>query len=72
MPKESKHDTFRRLAAQRTNTVLERLRILGNCANTQLYDYSEADVRKIFASIRSELRTVEAKFKNSHKPDFQL
>lgn len=70
--KESKHDAFRRLASQRTTAVLERLRILGNCANPQLYEYTEEEVRRVFRAIREELRAVETKFKNSRKPDFEL
>lgn len=69
---ETKNDAFRRLAAQRTNAVLERIRILGNCANSQLYEYTEEDVKKIFAAIERELRTVKAKFSNSQRPDFRL
>lgn len=72
MGKEAKRDAFKRLGGQRTSAVLERLRILGNCANTQLYEYSDEDVRKIFSAIRNELRSVEAKFKNSRKPEFEL
>ena len=46
---ESKEETFRRLATKRTSAVLERIRILGHCANPQLYEYSEDDVKKILA-----------------------
>jgi hypothetical protein len=70
--KESKKETFRRLATQRTNAVLNRLRILGHCSNPQLYDYTEEDVRKIFRAIESEVKAVKAKFVNSSKSDFQL
>jgi poly-gamma-glutamate capsule biosynthesis protein CapA/YwtB (metallophosphatase superfamily) len=70
--KESKKETFRRLATQRTNAVLNRLRILGHCSNPHLYDYTEEDVRKIFRAIESEVKAVKAKFVNSSKSDFQL
>ena len=69
---DRKKEAFSRLAAQRTNNVLERLRILGNCANRQLYDYSDEDVKKIFAAIDKEVRLVKAKFLNSRRPDFSL
>ncbi len=69
---ETKRDAFRRLATQRTSAVLERLRILGNCANPALYEYGEEDVKKIFRVITSELRTVKAKFSNSKLPEFRL
>jgi len=69
---ETKHDAFRRLATQRTNAVLERLRILGNCANPGLYEYTDEDVKKIFRTIESEVRTIKAKFSNSRVPEFRL
>jgi len=70
--KESKQERFRRLATQRTNAVLHKLQILGHCANPQLYDYSEEDVRKIFRAIDSEVKTIKAKFSNSSRSEFQL
>ena len=70
--KEVKQQRFRRLATQRTNAVLHRLQILGHCANPQLYDYSEEDVRKIFRAIDSEAKAIKAKFSNSSRSEFQL
>ncbi len=70
--KEAKQQRFRRLGTQRTNAVLHRLQILGHCANPQLYDYSEEDVRKIFRAIDSEVKAIKAKFSNSSRSEFQL
>ena len=70
--KESKEEAFKRLASQRTNAVIYRLRILGHCANQQLYDYSDADVKRIFRAIERELRAVKTKFKNTNKSNFHL
>ena len=69
---ESKHDAFRRLATQRTNAVLDRIRILGHCANPHLYEYSDEEVRKIFRAIETELKAVKAKFQNSSRSEFTL
>lgn len=69
---ESKREAFQRLATKRTNGVLERLRILGHCANPQLYEYSEEDVKKIFRAIEKELKVVKMKFQNSTKSEFHL
>jgi len=69
---ELKREAFRRLATSRTNAVLEKLRILGHCANPWQYEYSEEDVRKIFRAIDAELRAVKVKFQNSSKANFQL
>ena len=69
---QKKQEAFKRLAAQRTNAVLEKLRILGNCSNRQLYDFTDEDIAKIFRAIDKELRSVKAKFMNSSRPDFTL
>ena len=69
---ESRQEAFRRLATKRTNAVLERIRVLGHCANPQLYEYSEQDVKKIFRAIEKELKIVKTRFQNSSKPEFRL
>lgn len=69
---ETKSETFRRLATKRTNAVIDKLRILGHCANPWQYEYSEDDMKKIFRAIDAELRAVKVKFRNSSKSDFQL
>jgi len=71
-PSESKRQAFQRLATKRTNAVLERIRVLGHCANPQLYDYTQEDAKKIFHAIEKELRVVKARFQNSSKPEFRL
>ena len=67
-----KREAFERLATQRTNAVLEKLRVLGNCANPQLYDYTDDDIKLIFRAIRSELRTVESSFGQKTRREFRL
>lgn len=69
---ESKSDAFRRLATRRTSNVLDRLRVLGHCANPHLYEYSDEDVKRIFKAIDAELRAAKAKFQNSSRSEFQL
>ena len=70
--KETKRDAFLRLAEARTNAVLERVRVLGNCANPYAYEYTDDDVRKIFSAIERELKTSRSKFTSQRRPDFQL
>ena len=67
-----KATAFKRLAEQRTNAVLEKIRILGNCANRSLYDYTEEDVRRIFHAIHAELRKSRDKFENGKPKQFSL
>ena len=66
--KETPEERFKRIAEVRTNAVLDRLRILGNLSNRQMYSYSEEDIEKIFSAINKQIREVRAKF-NSHKQD---
>lgn len=70
--RESKRDAFTRLAERRTNAVLERIRVLGNCANPYAYEYTDDDVRKIFGAIEKELRATRVKFQAGTKREFKL
>ncbi len=70
--KETKRDAFLRLAGKRTNAVLERIRVLSNCANPYAYEYGEEDVRKIFSAIEKELKVARAKFDQGHRQKFTL
>ena len=70
--KETRSERFRRVAARRTNEILNRIRILGNCSNKSTYSYTEEDIKKIFSAIEGELRSVKAMFANRKKNTFQL
>ena len=77
MPKEqftekAKRDRFVRLVTIRTNAVLEKLRVLGHCANKSAYYYNDQDIEKVFGEIDDQLRDVKAKFKIRTKRTFTL
>jgi hypothetical protein len=72
MSTETKKQKFQRLAERRTNDVLERLRILGNCANRAQYEYSTEEVRKIFKAIETEVNAIKLKFKDGETQKFTL
>lgn len=69
---ETPRDRFRRLATGRTKKVIEKIRVLGHCSNTSLYEYDEKDVKKIFSAIDKELRLVKAKFGKPGKTELNL
>ena len=69
---ESSGDRFKRLATLRTNAVLQKLKVLGNCSNRQAYAYDEDDVDKIFSEIERRIKEVKAKFNFPKKHDFKL
>ena len=60
--KETKRERFVRLAEARTNKIIDMMKLLGNCSSTINYEYTEADVKKIFSAIEYELKNTKAKF----------
>ncbi|MCX5997851.1 MAG: hypothetical protein NTV42_09670 [Chloroflexi bacterium] len=71
--KETPKERFRRLATLRTQAVLKRLQILGNCANRYVYDYDESDIDKIFLELERCVREVKAKYRQPKKgSEFKL
>jgi len=69
---ENRAERFKRVASRRTNEILNRIRILGNCSNKSAYAYTEDDIQKIFSVIEKELRDARGKFTNRKKTTFQL
>ena len=63
----SKRQRFLDLAESRTNTVLHRIKVLGNCANRYLYNYQEEEVNKMFRAIQKALDETKAKFAGQRK-----
>ena len=69
---EEKRSRFRKLGEYRTNEVLKRLKVLGNCANRSAYEYNEEEIKKIFNVIDSKLREVKGKFNFPKHKEFKL
>jgi len=65
--KEGRKERFLRVATNRTNEVLEKLRILGNCYNKSSYDYNEEDINKIFSAINKAIKETKSRFINKKK-----
>lgn len=69
---ESPRDRFKRLATARTNAVIQRLKVLGNCANRYSYEYTEDDIKKIFSAIETTLAEVKKRFYVPRVNQFKL
>ncbi len=69
---ETRHERFKRVASKRTNDILERIRILGNCSNKSSYEYTEEEVNKIFSEIDKQLKFIKAKFLAGKRERFRL
>lgn len=68
---ETKEDKFQRIATKRTRRLLREIRLLGNCANTSTYTYTQDDITKIFRTVEGEIKRVKALF-DKPKEDFEL
>ena len=62
MKTETKRERFIRIAEARTNKILEMMRLLGNCASTNNYEYTDEDIKKIFGALERELKNTKNKF----------
>lgn len=75
MPKQkftSKRERFISVAESRTNNIIEKIRVLGNCSNKNLYDYSSDEIDKIFKAIQEKLSETKARFVVKRKKEFKL
>lgn len=59
---KKKQERFLKIAENRTNTILQTLRLLGNCSNTNNYKYTDQQVKQIFNAIENELKITKMKF----------
>ncbi|HCM42516.1 MAG TPA: hypothetical protein PLY88_00770 [Candidatus Omnitrophota bacterium] len=66
---ESKKDRFKRLASSRTNAVIEKLEILGNCSNRSNYEYTEEEVKQMLLAIERKLNEVKVLFSQAASKD---
>lgn len=69
---ETREEKFKRLAIQRTNVVLEKIRILGNLSNRANYNYTDDQVQKIFYTIDAQLKAAKSRFTLKKKKEFSL
>ena len=65
--KESKQDTFKRIVEPRVRAILSRIRIFGNCANRNNYEYTIEQIKKISLTLTEALTETLAMFKKSKK-----
>ena len=68
----SKRERFIGLAENRTNSVINNLRILSNCSNKSLYEYEPIEIDKIFNAINDALVEARSKFKDKKQEQFKL
>ncbi|MFH1551719.1 MAG: hypothetical protein ABIC36_02460 [bacterium] len=68
----NKRERFKRLATYRTNEVLRRIKVLGNCSNRSAYIYTEEEINKIFLEIERKVKETKSKFHFLKNKEFKL
>ena len=63
--KESKSETFKRIAVPRVKAILSKIRIFGNCSNRNNYEYTSEQIEKIANTLTEALLSTLAKFEKS-------
>jgi hypothetical protein len=59
---DEKRGKFRELAESRTNKALDAIARIGNLSNRSLYDWEDAELRKVLKALRDAVSEVEARF----------
>ena len=69
-----KRERFVKIAENRTNKIIDMIKLLGNCSNKNNYSYGEDDVKQIFNAIDQELKITKTKFQEAqnNKKKFKL
>ena len=63
---EPKEDRFVRVAEKRVNSLLDKIRLLGQTANRRTYAYTDKQVDDIFRVINDELRDARLRFREGN------
>lgn len=61
---QGKHERFRALAEARTNKAIEAIARIGNLSNRQIYDFEDAEVKKIVRALKDAIAVVESRFQS--------
>lgn len=67
MVREGDREKFVKLAEARVNKALKAIQLIGNLSNRSNYDYTEADISKIFRALSDELTECKRRFEQSRK-----
>lgn len=57
-----KRTKFREIAEGRTNKALDAIARIGNLSNRSLYEWEDAELKKVLKALRDAVSEVEARF----------
>ena len=64
---ETRGQRFGRLAEQRVNIILDKIRLLGQLSNKSNYEYTDVQVEAIFKAIQKDINATKSKFREEPK-----
>ena len=62
MAKSEKRERFERVATNRVQKVIDFLGLIGNCANRNNYEYTEADVELMFSEMTKAMKAARDEY----------
>ncbi len=72
MKGETKAERFKRITEKRVQRVLDSLRSLSQCSNKRMYEWNDAQLKKIWTAIDTELKNCKTSFETAEPEEFRL
>jgi len=72
MKGENKKQRFIRVAEKRVQNVLDSIKKLSQCSNRRMYDWDDAQLKKIWDAIGTELKNCKDSFATDQQDQFKL
>jgi len=66
---KEKTEKFERLAEKRITEVVKKLRLVGNLANKNNYNYTDEHVKQIIETIDNEVKLLKNRFREENTND---
>ena len=61
----SRREKFVDLAEKRTANTIKQIRLIGNLSNKGNYEYTDADISKIYRTLYGELKAMKERFQTT-------
>lgn len=72
MKGETKKNRFERIAKKRVQRVLDSLRSLSQCSNKRMYNWDEAQLKKMWDAIDTALKACKESYEKSEPAEFNF
>lgn len=67
-----KREKFEELGEKRMNEAIKKIRLIGNLANRNNYDYTDKHVKDIISTLEAEIQILKSKFKKDPDPEISF